>query len=165
MGCECPVGEPPLTLSITPLTTTTSLRPGRLREEWSEGSRRQNCEPRNTNAIAGRHPGGESAAHDKAAWFEGHGKWRGCAMTVHALIWGALSEWRPERATGVGLRPGSKDPEPPPSPTARLAARAGVTRCVIGQKSAAAIVGDSAWNGAAPKGRTRRDRVESGGTR
>ena len=36
------------------VTTTTSLRQGCLREERSEGSQRQTCEPTNRNAIEGR---------------------------------------------------------------------------------------------------------------
>lgn len=36
------------------VTTTTSLRQGRLREKGSEGSRRQTCEPTNRNVIEGR---------------------------------------------------------------------------------------------------------------
>ena len=36
------------------VTTTTSLRQRRLREEGSEGSRRQICEPTDRNVIEGR---------------------------------------------------------------------------------------------------------------
>ena len=36
------------------VTTTTSLRQGRLREEGSEGSQRQTCEPTHRNVIEGR---------------------------------------------------------------------------------------------------------------
>ena len=36
------------------MTTTTSLRQGRLREEGSGGSQRQNCEPTDRNVIEGR---------------------------------------------------------------------------------------------------------------
>ena len=39
------------------MDTTTSRRQGHHREVLSEGSRRQNCEPRNTKAIGGRVPG------------------------------------------------------------------------------------------------------------
>ena len=120
--------------------TTTSLWQVRDREEACEGSRRQSCEPRNTNAIEGRHLGGESAPHDKAAWFEGHGKWRGCATTVHVLIWGDLLDGRSVLSTGAGLRPGSKGPDKPPDPTAAPPARMGAIPCVFGQKSAEAIV-------------------------
>ncbi len=41
---------------------------------------------------------------------------------------------------GVGLRPISKGLDQPPNPTAAQAARHGVTRVVIGQKSAEGIV-------------------------
>ena len=39
------------------MDATTSRRQGQPREVLSEGSRRQTCEPRNTNAIGGRVPG------------------------------------------------------------------------------------------------------------
>ena len=133
---KSPVGEPP-SMKWTP---TTSSRQGQSREGLSGGSRRQSCEPRNTNAIEGRHPWGESAQHDKALWFGGHGKWRGCAAKVHALIRGDLLDQRPAGAMGAGLRPRSKGLEPPPDPTAQPKARPGVIRGVIGQKSAEAIV-------------------------
>lgn len=137
------------------LMKTTSLKQGQPREGLSEGSWRQSCEPRNTNAIEGRDPWGKSAQHDKALWFEGHGKWRGCVATVHALIWGGLSERRSGSARGAGLRPVSKGTEAPPDPTVDPAAHPGVIPGVIGQKSAEGIVGGGAWNGAAPKARTR----------
>ena len=136
------------------LTITTSSRQGRSREGLSEGSRRQSCEPRNTNAIEGRHPGGESAQHDKALWFAGHGKWRGCTAKVHVLIRGGLSEKRSRMATGAGLRSVPKGVELPPDPTAGSAARLGVTPGVTGQKSAEAILGARALDGAELKGRT-----------
>jgi len=137
-------------------TITTSSRQGRSREGRSEGSQRQSCEPRNTNVIEGRHPWGETAQHVEAPWFAGHGKWHGCAATVHVLIRGDLSGRRPDVARGAGLRAGAKVPESPPDPTATPpAARRGVTPDVTGQKSAEAIVGDRARNGPAPKGRTR----------
>ncbi len=81
----------------------TSLRQGRLREGSSEGSPRQSCEPRNTNAIEGRLPWGETAQHVEALWFGGYGKWRGCAATVHALIRGDLLD-------EVGLADGAVRP-------------------------------------------------------
>jgi hypothetical protein len=137
------------------VTSTTSLRQGQSRERLSEGSRRQSCEPRNTNAIEGRHPQGESAQHDKALWFGGHGKWCGCAATVHVLIRGDLLGLRPVVARGAGLRPSPKGLDKPPDPTAAPAARTGVIRDVIGQKSAEAIVGGTAVAARSPKGRTR----------
>ena len=151
MGWKSPVGEPPSVY----LTTTTSLRQGQGREVLSEGSRRQSCEPRNTNVIEGRHPRGESAHHDKALWFGGHGKWRGCAARVHVLIRGDLLDERPAAVMGAGLRPSPKGMDKLPDPTAASAARCGATRSVIGQKSAEAIVGAGATKARAPKGRTR----------
>lgn len=101
MGWKSPVGEPPSRYFMA----TTSPRQGQSREGLSEGSRRQSCEPRNTNTIEGRHPWGESAQHDEALWFRGHGKWRGCAAKAHVLIRGDLPDERPVLARGAGLRP------------------------------------------------------------
>jgi len=150
MGWKSPVGGPPSTM----LTPTTSSRQGPTREGRSEGSRRQSCEPRNTNAIEGRHPRGESAQRDKALWSGGGGKWRGCAGKAHVLIRGDLLGMRPA-AMGAGLRPRPKGLEVPPDPTAVPAAPAGAIRSVIEQKSAEAIVGAGDPEVAAPKGRTR----------
>ena len=150
MGCKSPAGGPPSTM----LTPTASSRQGPTREGRSEGSRRQNCEPRNTNAIEGRHPRGEPAQHGKALWSGGHGKWRGCAVIAHVLIRGDLHGQRPA-AKGAGLRPRSKDRESPPDPTAVTAAPAGAIRPVIAQKSAEAILGTVLRVSPAPKGRTR----------
>ena len=133
----------------------TSLRQGRLREGSSEGSPRQSCEPRNTNAIEGRLPWGETAQHVEALWFGGYGKWRGCAATVHALIRGDLLDLRPEAAMGAGLRPRPKGLDWPPDPKAPPAARLGATSGVIGQKSAEGIVGILPRRGRMLKARTR----------
>ena len=156
----------------------TSLRQGRPREGSSEGSPRQSCEPRNTNAIEGRLPWGEAAQHVEALWFGGYGKWRGCAATVHALIRGDLLDERPEAAMGAGLRPRSKDLDRPPDPKAAPtamgaglrprpkgldwppdpkapAARQGATLGVIEQKSAEGIVGILPCLGRMLKARTR----------
>jgi hypothetical protein len=70
---------------------TTSLRQGQTREGMSGGSQRQTCEPTDRNVIEGRDSWGELAQHNKALWFVEHGKWRGCAGTVHVLIRGGLS--------------------------------------------------------------------------
>ncbi len=135
------------------LAPTASSRQGPTREGRSEGSRRQNCEPRDTNAIEGRHPRGESAQHDKALWSGGHGKWRGCAGKVHVLTRGDLLDEQPP-VTGAGLRPRPKGWEAPPDPTAALAARAGAIRSVIEQKSAEAILGTRRREARVLKGRT-----------
>jgi len=71
--------------------TTTSLRQGRFREEGSEGSQWQICEPTNRNDIEVRDSWGKLAQHNKALRFKERGKWRGCAGKVHVLIWGGLS--------------------------------------------------------------------------
>lgn len=151
MGCKSPAGGPPPSMMMTP---TASSRQGPTREGRSEGSRRQSCEPRYTNAIEGRHPRGESAHHDEALWSGGDGKWRGCAATAHVLIRGDLLGRRPP-ATGSGpTAPAERPGNVPPDPTAVLAARAGVIPSVIEQKSAEAIVGAKLRRKRVPKGRT-----------
>jgi hypothetical protein len=134
---------------------TTSLRQGRLREGSSEGSPRQSCEPRNTNAIEGRLPWGETAQHVEALWFGGSGKWRGCAATVHVLIRGDLLAERSDATMGAGLRPRPKDLDWPPDPKAAPAARLGATPGVIEQKSAGGILGALPRWGRVLKARTR----------
>ena len=147
-------------------TSTTSSRQGRAREGRSEGSRRQSGEPRNTNAIEGRLPRGETAQHVEALWFGGYGKGRGCAATGHVLIRGELFDTRSGVTTGAGLRPRAKALEPPPDPNVtHRAARGEVTSNVIEQKSAEAIVDDWARNGSASKGRTRGNKEEPWATR
>lgn len=121
------------------LALTTSQRQGRPREGWSEGSRRQTCEPRNTNAIEGRPPWGESAQHDEALRFGGHGKWRGCAGKVLGLIRGDLPRVQ-SRATGEDLRTRPKGVGNAPIPTALRTARRPETTGVTEQKSAEVIV-------------------------
>jgi hypothetical protein len=76
------------------VTLTTSLRQGQTREGMSGGSQRQTCEPTDRNVIEGRDSWGKSATQDKAYWFREHGKWRGCAGTVHGLIRGDLPKMR-----------------------------------------------------------------------
>ena len=76
-------------------TKSTSRRQGRLREEGSEGSRRQTCEPTDRNRIEGSAPG-ELAQHNEARRFRGQGKCGGCARKVHVLIRGDLFTMRQE---------------------------------------------------------------------
>jgi hypothetical protein len=105
----------------------------------SEGSQRQSCELTDRNAIEGRDPQDELAQHNEILWFGGHGKWRGCAVKVHALIWGDL---RKERSRGYGsLIEGHLERDGQPTePYGFQAARPVETLNVIGQKSAEAIV-------------------------
>ena len=121
------------------LALTTSRRQGRPREGWSEGSRRQTCEPTNRNAIEGRPPWGESAQHDEALRPGGHGKWRGCAGKVLGLMRGDLPRMQP-RATGEDLRTVPKGAGNAPIPTAPRTARRPATTGVTEQKSAEVIV-------------------------
>ena len=136
------------------MTPTASSRQGPTREGRSEGSRRQSCEPRYTNAIEGRHPRGESAQHDEALWSGGDGKWRGCAATVHALIRGDLLGMRPPAMGAGSTAPTERPGNVPPNPAAVLAAHSGVIRDVIEQKSAEAILGDGLVRKPALKGQT-----------
>jgi hypothetical protein len=76
------------------LTITTRRRQGRPREGGSGGSWSQSCEPTNRNVIKGRVPGASLHNMHEAHRFEGYGKWRGCAATVHVLIRGGLSNGR-----------------------------------------------------------------------
>jgi hypothetical protein len=57
-GVKVPCGRTSVQmLEKSRVTTTTSLRQGRFREEGSEGSQRQKCEPTDRNVIEGRVPG------------------------------------------------------------------------------------------------------------
>jgi hypothetical protein len=76
------------------VTITTSLRQGQTREGMSRGSQRQSCKLTDRNVIEGQDPQDELAQHNEILWFRGHGKWRGCAVKVHVLIWGDLPKWR-----------------------------------------------------------------------
>jgi len=138
---------------------TTSPRQGRLREEGSEGSRRQ--DPRADEQKRHRRPSlsGEPAPEGKAPGSEG--------MVNGAVVRGQLTSLSGEicstggeTAMGVGLRPISKGVEKPPVPKVALPARRAETLGGLGQKSAEAIV--AAWHpvGRAAKGQTSRNKEE-----
>ena len=81
-------------VSIPKWITTTSRRQGQIREELSEGSpsaKLQAYEQKRRRRPSRR---GELAQDNEAHWFARYGKWRGCAVTVHVLIWGDLSHMR-----------------------------------------------------------------------
>jgi hypothetical protein len=135
------------------LPATTSPRQGRLREEGSEGSRRQ--DPRADEQK--RHPrpssSGEPAPEGEAHGSEG--------MVNGAVVRGQLTPLSGEicplrgaKATGDGLRPISKEVEKPPVPTVAGSARRAETPGAMGQKSAEAIVADRRPDRREAKGRT-----------
>jgi len=81
-------------VSIPKWIITTSRRQGQIREELSEGSpsaKLQAYEQKRHRRPSRR---GELAQHNEAHWFARYGKWRGCAVTVHVLIWGDLFHMR-----------------------------------------------------------------------
>ena len=92
MGCESPVGEPKLIHDGSMLTT--SRRQGQTREGMSEGS--PSAKLRAYEQKRHRRPSrrGELAQDNETQGFARYGKWRGCAATVHVLIWGDLPEVR-----------------------------------------------------------------------
>lgn len=73
---------------------TTSRRQGQLREGLSEGSPSANL--RADEQKSHRRPsfGDELAQDSEIHRFEEQGKCGGCAVTVHALIWGDLTHWQ-----------------------------------------------------------------------
>jgi len=113
MGCKSPVGEPKVIIS----SVTTSLRQGRLREEGSEGSRRQ--DPRADEQKRHKRPSipGEPAPDGEALGSGG--------MVNGAVVRGQLTFLSGEicslcgvSAMGNGLRPISKGMKMPPVPKA-----------------------------------------------
>ncbi len=132
---------------------TTSQGQGRLREEGSEGSRRQ--DPRADEQKRHRRPSlsGEPAPEGEAPGSEG--------MVNGAVVRGQLTllsgEICPPRgamATGARLRPTSKGVETPPVPPVAGSARRAETPGGRGQKSAEAIVAARRPDRRAAKGRT-----------
>lgn len=140
-------------------SATTSPRQGRLREEGSEGSRRQ--DPRADEQKRHKRPSlsGEPAPEGEAPGSEG--------MVNGAVVRGQLTflsgEICPssvEGAMGDGLRTFSKGEGKPPVPTAQLEAPRLVTVGVKGQKSAEAIVAVRRPDRCPVKGRTSRNKEE-----
>lgn len=132
---------------------TTSLRQGRLREEGSEGSRRQ--DPRADEQKRHKRPSrsGDPAQDGEAPGSEG--------MVNGAVVRGQLTSLSGEicsprgaRAMGEDLRPTSKAVERPPIPTATGSARRTATPGGGEQKSAEAIVAARRPDLRATKGRT-----------
>jgi hypothetical protein len=132
------------------VTTTTSLRQGRLREEGSEGSQRQLCEPTNRNVIEGRVSGvsqhnmpkpndpgdtvNDAVVQGQFTFLSGEV----CSMAIcRSRGAGLRCIWKRMRlppdpteglvTMGVGLRPIPKGLESPPNPTESQIARSVVT--------------------------------------
>lgn len=97
------------------VTTTTSLRQGRLREERSEGSQRQICEPTDRNVIEGRVSG--ASQHYKTKPF-GPGDTVNDAVVQgqFTLLFGEVCPKAVWRTRGVGLRAVPKGADNPPNP-------------------------------------------------
>lgn len=132
---------------------TTSQGQGRLREEGSGGSRRQ--DPRADEQKRHTRPSfsGEPAPEGEAPGSEG--------MVNGAVVRGQLTFLSGEiclprgaGATGEDLRPISKGVEKPPIPTVTDPARQTATSGARGQKSAEAIVAARRPDRRAAKGRT-----------
>jgi len=132
---------------------TTSPRQGRLREEGSEGSRRQ--DPRADEQKRHTRPSfsGEPAPEGEAPGSEG--------MVNGAVVRGQLTflsgeicSPRGARAMGEDLRPSSKAVERPPIPTATGSARRAATPGEREQRSAEAIVAARRPDRRAARGRT-----------
>lgn len=132
---------------------TTSPRQGRLREEGSGGSRRQ--DPRVDEQKRHRRPGisGESAPEGEAHGSEGMVN-GAVARGQLTFLSGEICFPRGAGAMGDGLRPTSKEVEKPPVPTATGSARLAATSVEREQKSAEAIVAARRPDRRVAKGRT-----------
>ena len=132
---------------------TTSPRQGRLREEGSGGSRRQ--DPRADEQKRHKRPGisGELAPRREAHGSEGMVN-GAVARGQLTFLSGEICSPRGARATGDGIRPTSKGVEKPPVPTATGSARRAATPCGRGQKSAEAVVAARRPDRREAKGRT-----------
>lgn len=95
------------------VTTTTSLRQGRLREEGSEGSQRQICEPTDRNVIEGRVSG---ASQPRMAKPFGSGDTVNGAVVQgqFTFLSGEVCSMAFCRSMGAGLRSISKGMRLPP---------------------------------------------------
>ena len=156
MGCKSPVGEP--VVMISPVTT--SLRQGRLREEGSEGSRRQ--DPRADEQKRHKRPSipGEPAPDGEALSKE-RGRANGAVVRGQlTFLSGEICSRRRSMAMGDGLRTVSKETGSPPVPKVMRSARRTATCVGRGQKSAEVIVAGRRSDRRPAKDRTLRNREE-----
>lgn len=138
---------------------TTSQRQGRLREEGSEGSPRQDLradeQKRHTRPSLSGEPAPDGEAHGSEGMVNG-----AVVQGQFTLLSGEICSLRGGAATGDGLRTTSKGVESPPVPTAADSARRSVTACAGEQKSAEAIVAARRPDRRAAKGRTSQNKEE-----
>ena len=138
---------------------TTSLRQGRLREEGSEGSRRQ--DPRADEQKRHKRPSipGEPAPDGEAL---GSGGTVNGAVVRGQLTFlsGEICSRRRSMAMGDGLRTASKEAGSPPVPKVIRSARRTATCVGRGQKSAEVIVAGRRPDRRPAKDRTLRNREE-----
>lgn len=97
------------------VTTTTSLKQGRLREEGSEGSWRQICEPTDRNVIEGRVSG--ASWHRTTKPFDSGDTVNDTVMQRQfTFLFGEVCPRAVWRTMGVGLRAVPKGADNPPNP-------------------------------------------------
>ena len=97
------------------VTTTTSLRQGRLREEGSEGSQRQICEPTDRNVIEGRVSG--ASWHDTTKPFDSGDTVNDTVVQGQfTLLFGEVCPAASWSMMGVGLRTVPKGAGNSPNP-------------------------------------------------
>ncbi len=118
MGCKSPVEVP--VMSTMWADITTSRRQGQVREDLSGGS--PSAKVRADGQKSHRRPGSRVSQHNmtKPIRCTGQGKCGGCALKVHVLIRGELSDMRSKVVTGAGLRARAKALGSPPDPTATI---------------------------------------------
>ena len=138
---------------MTNSPTTTSQWQGRLREEGSEGSRRQdpraNEQKRHTRPSCPGEPAPEGEAHGSRRMVNGV-----VVRGQFTLLSGEICPRSGATAMGDGLRTISKEVGNPPVPTVDRSARLAATPAGRGQKSAEAIVVARRPDRRATKGRT-----------
>jgi len=141
------------------LPTTTSQRQGRLREEGSEGSPRQDLRADEQKRHTRPSFSGEPAPEGEASGSEG--MVNGAVVQGRfTLLSGEICSACGEAATGDGLRTISKGVGNPPVPTGTLSARGSATASEAEQKSAEAIVAARRPDRRATKGRTSQNKEE-----
>lgn len=144
---------------VTQSPATTSQRQGRLREEGSEGSPRQDLradeQKRHTRPSFSGEPAPDGEAHGSESMVNG-----AVVQGQLTFLSGEICSVCGETATGDGLRTTSKGVGSPPVPTVAASARGSATAREAEQKSAEAIVAARRPDRRATKGRTSQDKEE-----